>query len=499
MITYKRPRGTQDFLPDKLGIYSQVQQVVQETFEAYGFQKIQTPMFEEFALFAARSGEDIREGMLTFICDDTEYALRPELTAPVCRLLATNELKNIPKPYKLYYIGQCFRYEKPREGYYREFRQAGLELMGSSLPIADAEVIAVASQVLNKLSIPYTLKIGNIAIFRNLLVDHGVNYDRQSGIINDMNKIMNLREKCRSIQECRSLNYNDAKYVKGKIFDLYWLQNEIGYEGEHKLPSPKDINESFLPQWLNKIPVAAEDIYKNFWVQKARLQDNLAELLMNIFSIRGQRDVIIQNAGDLVQGTSAEHPLSNLLEVTNFLDYFGISNYEIVLGAVRGIDYYTDTIFRIDCPLLEVQQICGGGRYDKLVAEFGGPEIPATGFAFGFGRVVEAFKKSAVLEISSKADIFVATTSDELTPKCIEIAEILRKNKYRVEIDIVGNNLDAQLDYASSIGCKYAIIISPDELQHQSISIRNMETKEQIIVPISGLLKAIKKWDCPQC
>ena len=113
MEKFSTVRGTRDFLPEDMIKRKYVEKVIKEVFESFGFQRIQTPTFEEFKLFAARSGPEIREGMFTFFCDDEEFALRPEFTAAVCRLITTGKL-NIPKPYEVYYIGQCFRYERPQ-------------------------------------------------------------------------------------------------------------------------------------------------------------------------------------------------------------------------------------------------------------------------------------------------------------------------------------------------------------------------------------------------
>src|SRR6266571_1957339 len=139
MVRYQPPRGTRDFLPKDMVERNHVEKVIRSTFEAYGFQQIQTPTFEQYELLSARSGEEIKESMFTFASDAGRYALRPELTSPVCRLVASNALSGLSRPYKLYYFGPCFRYCRPQEGRYREFYQAGIELMGSQEPLADAE------------------------------------------------------------------------------------------------------------------------------------------------------------------------------------------------------------------------------------------------------------------------------------------------------------------------------------------------------------------------
>src|SRR5271166_5271770 len=160
MAKYQVPRGTRDFLPQEMAVRNLVERGVRAAFESYGFQQIQTPIFEQYELLAARSGEEIKESMFTFASDAGRYALRPELTSPVCRLVASDALRDLAYPYKLYYLGPCFRYCRPQPGRYREFYQAGVELMGSADTLADAEIIAVAVKTLRNLGIgQYRLRI----------------------------------------------------------------------------------------------------------------------------------------------------------------------------------------------------------------------------------------------------------------------------------------------------------------------------------------------------
>lgn len=493
-MAFKRPRGTHDFLPDKMGIRKFVERAIEETFESYGFQQIQTPTYEEFALLSARSGEEIKEGMITFFLEDTEYGLRPEWTAPVCRLIASRELEQTPKPYKLYYIGQCFRYERPQAGRYREFRQAGLELMGSSSPVADAEVMTIAVRVLERLGISaYKLKVGNIGIFRDILAGEGLNYDSQSKIISEIdNRVMSVREKCETIKNRTSFENDDIEYVKREISDLYKLQEEIQYEGEYEIVPQKEFNEPLMREWLDKLPLIAEETQKVAWIQKGELSEGIANLLIEVSKIQGSKDEIADEAKRLIEHTGAKDALNDLLEVLRWLDTYGVKDYEAVLGVARGLDYYTGTVFEIDCPLLGAQkQICGGGRYDKLVEEFGEPQIPATGFAFGFDRVVEAFEKSGGTPVIKKIDIFIATTSEDMNYKAIEIGEMLRREGKRIEIDIMKRDLKEQLGYASTVNCDYTLILGPDELQKDSIMVKDMKTQEQQLVKICELKEKV--------
>jgi len=487
MVKFRRPKGTQDFLPHEMAVRNYVDSIIRQTFEEYGFQQIKTPTFEEFALLSARSGEELRKKMYTFASNGTEYALRPELTVPICRVVASGDLEQMPKPYRLYYIGQCFRYESP--GRDREFRQAGLELMGSSSPIADAEIITIAVRVLEKLGISaYKLELSNTGIFREILKEAQVDSDTWSEIIGDIDHVTSLREECRFLQTKSGFEQNDIEYVRSEIESLYRLQGEFKYTGEHKSPLIKELDCDTMNEWLIKLPITAEETYKTVWMKQNWISEEYSNLLIDISRVCGTKDTIIESAENLLKHTLAENAFQNLLAVCRWLDIYGVKGYEVALGFTRGFDFYTGTVFKIDSPILGAQKtICGGGRYDNLVAEFGGPELPATGFAFGFERVVEAFEKSRNAFVKPRKDFYIATTSEDLMSRAVKIAERLRKEGKKVEIDFMGRDLTVQLDYAAKTNFDYAVILEAELLQQSLVTLMDMKTRGKQQIKISTL------------
>jgi histidyl-tRNA synthetase len=188
-MSFKRPRGTRDLLPEEMEKRRHVEGVIREVFEGYGYREVQTPTYESLELITTKSGEEIKEHLFHFKDKGgRDLALRPELTAPVMRLYI-NEYQQRPKPRRLYYLGNCFRYERPQSGRYREFSQAGLELIGSPYPEAEAEVIAVAVDVLKALGLRgFSLHIGHIGVLRRILEDSGVREEDQSEIMAAIDK-----------------------------------------------------------------------------------------------------------------------------------------------------------------------------------------------------------------------------------------------------------------------------------------------------------------------
>lgn len=165
----ERPRGTRDFLPEEMEKRRMVERKFREIVESYGYREVATPTFEHSELFKIKSGDEIVEEMYFF--EDKsgrEIALRPELTAPIIRFFV-NDCIFMPKPIRFYYFGNCFRYERPQRGRYREFWQFGVELIGSDSYLAEAEVIILADKMLKSLKIDYELHIGHVGVLRSIL------------------------------------------------------------------------------------------------------------------------------------------------------------------------------------------------------------------------------------------------------------------------------------------------------------------------------------------
>jgi len=416
-MEFPRPRGTRDFLPEEVKKRRKVENVIRETFEKFGYFEIITPTFENLDLITAKSGDEIREGIYHFKDkSNRDLALRPELTAPVMRLYV-NEMQKRPKPVKLYYIGNCFRYERSQAGRYREFFQAGVESIGSPNPVADAEVIALAVKTLENLGLKkFRTSIGHIGILRGILTEEGVSEEEQ-------NVIMGLIDKGEKTQ----------------IVDA--IQN-------------KDFSQ------ITK------------------------ELLLKIIELKGEPADVLIKADELL---NEKEKITELKEIIDLLESFGVKDFQLNLGIARGLDYYTGIVFEIYAEGLGAQdQICGGGSY-SLTEVFGGEKTATSGFAFGFDRIILALvAQDALGEDDNNIDYLVVSTSNDLIKKAIEISTKLRKNS-TCELDIMGRKLGKALTYANNRGIPFVIIVGEEELKRGKVLKRDMETGEQIEIDIEGL------------
>lgn len=362
---------------------------MRSVFERWGYDEIATPTFEHLELFTLKSGEAISEELYAFKDrGGRDLALRPELTAPVVRMYI-NELKNAPIPLKFYYFGNCFRYERPQRGRFREFWQFGCEIIGTETPEAEAEVIALASAIMNETGVRTALHIGNLELVRSVL--ESLTADEQAAIMRLMDK-------------------NDEEGLK----------------------------EALDPDLADKL----------FDLISSRSCDEISEII----------------------GETPE--LDHLRKVLLLLDCYGVE-YQLNPGVARGLEYYTGIVFEIYAEGLGAEnQVCGGGSY-RLIPLFGGPDIPSTGFAIGFDRIMEIFEP----EVEKKLRIAVVPT-DDVREEGVRISKILR-TRYKTYLDIMGRNLKSQLNFADKWNADYAIILGSKEVAAGKVTLKNLAKGEQ--------------------
>ncbi|OFV66733.1 MAG: Histidine-tRNA ligase [Candidatus Syntrophoarchaeum butanivorans] len=396
-----RPRGTRDFLPDEMRRRRDLEKRMRAVFERWGYEEVATPTFEHLELFTLKSGDAIIEELYEFADKGGRgLALRPELTAPVIRMYI-NEMKNAPMPLKLYYFGNCFRYERPQRGRFREFWQFGCELIGTDTPEAEAEVIALASTIMDEVGVKQELHIGDLAIVRDLLGD--LSQEEQSMIM----RLMDKKDEA-GLREVLDADIAD------KLFDLI----------------------------------------------EARSCDEIEALM----------------------GASDE--MEHLRRVLDLLDVYGVK-YQVDLGVARGLEYYTGVVFEIYGEGLGAEsQVCGGGTY-RLIPLFGGPDIPSTGFAIGFDRIMEIYG----LEPEKEVRIVLVSTEDT-REEGIRIAGVLRK-RYKTYLDIMQRGLRSQLHFADRWNADYAVIIGPKEVRDGKVTLRDLESGEQETLTLDDCLEIL--------
>ncbi|MEM2250718.1 MAG: histidine--tRNA ligase [Candidatus Hadarchaeales archaeon] len=232
------PRGTRDLWGDELATARFVVSKMRSVFERFGFQEVQTPIFEHLELFLVKSGSEIIKQIYDF--EDKsgrKLALRPELTAPAIRFFIQH-LKRNPPPVRLFYFGECFRYEEPQAWRWREFTQAGCEIIGSPNPQADAEVISLTCEIMREVGMnDWKLRIGDVGILRNVLASVGVKEEKQDPIL----RAVDSGNRNRILEELRKAGVPEEEYER--LLKIFSLRGD--FRVFQKL-SEFDIDESML-------------------------------------------------------------------------------------------------------------------------------------------------------------------------------------------------------------------------------------------------------------
>ncbi len=422
MLDNAPPPATRDRVPAHNAVHRHLEASFARTAEAYGFVEVSTPMFERADLFTARSGPEIKNSLLTFHCDHEEYALRPEMTAPVCRMVASGALDGSPRPYKLFYIAPCFRYCSPHSGRTREFTQAGIELLGDPSPAADAEVIAAAYRFLRGLGISgLSVRVGTAGIFRALLPDE-LTADERATVIGHLDRLAGIVERCVSQDAAQDPLLEEQ--LRADRRELAFVQARNGYSGEYAIA---DLPASDSGGLFRRLPEEAAATYCHLWNVEGYLPEETGELLVRVSRLRGALNEVSALASETLGSTRAGAALENLMAVCRLLEHYGIGEFEVTLGIARGLTFYTGTVFEI---ARGPTKLCGGGRYDRLVELFGGEPTPATGCAVRFDTL-EGLSGCGNGRSSPKGILLKAVAAaDELD--AVRLAEALRDRGMQV-------------------------------------------------------------------
>ena len=405
-----KPKGTHDLYGEEVKYWQYVSRVVDEVMERYNYGFIRTPIFESTELFHRGVGDttDIVSKETYDFVDRGErnMTLRPEGTAGVVRSFIENKMYGDPtQPIKLYYNGTMYRYERPQSGRDRELTQFGVEVLGSSDPAIDAEVISLAVNIFKLLG------------------------------------LKGVKVKINSLGDTESRdNYRKAlvKYFKPHIKDLC-----------------EDCKER-----LNKNPL--------------RILDCKVDA----------ESEILKNAPVMLDYLNEESK-NRFLDVQNYLDVLDI-DYEVDPRIVRGLDYYSHTVFEIEATVKDFganNVLAGGGRYDTMVSNLGGPETPGIGFACGLGRLVMALQKEEVnLPINKELDAFILYCAETEKEYAMALCQDLRMNGLRCETEYMGRGLKGQFKQADRLNAKYLVILNDEDLVGGEMQVKDNRTKETVMV-----------------
>lgn len=395
-------RGTKDILPEDSILWQYIRNMITPILSNCSYNEITTPIIESTDLFYRSIGQGtdiINKEMYSFTDQgQRKVTLRPEGTASIARAFISNKMYNSNKINRLWYHGPMFRYERPQNGRQRQFHQIGIECIGSNNPIADVEVIRLATIILNKL-----------------------------------------------------------EYKKYKL-----EINSIGQIEERK--KYKSILVNYLEKYFTELD---EDAKKKIYTNPLRILDSKNTKIQEI----------VQEAPKLISCLEPKsikyfHDVCELLESSSI-------PYEINYNLVRGLDYYNDTAFEIKTQELGSQDtICGGGRYDSLIEQLGGPNTPSVGWAMGIERLIILIKNKLILKKHSP-HVYLINQNLYTQKYTWQIISLLEKHKIKFELDFNFTNFSKQLKRAYNTGAIKCIIIGEHEVNTNSITIKDLQSQVQ--------------------
>jgi histidyl-tRNA synthetase len=386
VTTFEAPRGTHDILPDEQPLWKLVFGEAERLCSLYGYRPINTPGFEDTALFQRTSGggsDVVQKQMYTF--EDRggrSLTLRPEGTAPIARAYLEHGLHREGQPAKLYTIATMYRHEAPQRGRYREHWQLSVEAIGSADPALDAELIQLYDELLARLGV--------------------TDYELQLNSIGD--------EKCR------------PQYIER------------------------------LTRWLDEHDDLLDD----------EARQKRATSPLRVFDVKDEKVQSALADAPKIGEALCDECRKHFEQVRALLDDLGIE-YVLVPTLVRGLDYYTRTTFEfVDEAIGAKSTICGGGRYDGLVEEIGGPATPGIGFGAGIERLLLSMEAAGVTTEQRGLDVFVALLENDQKPRVLPLVAELRRAGLRTEVDYAGRSLKGQLTHARRLGAQAVVEWGPE-------------------------------------
>ena len=412
MTVFSTSPGTRDILAPDAARWRQFQEEFASVVQNAGYQLIIPPMFEDLGVFLrlGEATEVVTKEMYDF--EDKggrRVALRPEQTASVCRAF----VEHLPTtPWKVWYSGPNFRYEKPQQGRYRQFDQVGIEVLGVDDPLLDAEVIALAATFFARLGLK----------------------------------------------------------------DVQLAVNSLGDDGD------RDKYSAALLQYFSA----------NLSQLSEESQVTLQKNPLRVLDSKRREDQALINGAPKIRDYLSADAANHFDSVLRALDALGVK-YAIDDRLVRGLDYYRRTTFEFVSTALKAAHtaIGGGGRYDGLIEQLGGPPTPGIGFALGLDRTLLACDAENVFAAPrTNVSVFVVYTTGGM--HAAEVCNLLRNNAISADRAFDNRSMKAQMKAADRSGATIALIIGTDEVAAGHIIVRPMNSGQQYAIAQDQVVAAIR-------
>jgi histidyl-tRNA synthetase len=419
--------GFRDFYPAELALRAHIVGTWRAVATRYGFEEYDGPPLEPLELYTAKSGDEI-VGQLYEFTDkgDRRVALRPEMTPTLARMVAARA-NGLKKPIRWFSVPQLFRYERQQRGRLREHFQLNCDLIGEPGPLGDAEIIALAVDVMRAFGLgpgDVRVRLSDRRVLRALLLGAGV-----------------------------------AEAQLGAAFQAV------------------DKIERFEPAALTE-QLAAAGVS--------------APAIGRVFEVAGLRGLpAVESALSRVPGGADSG--AALRRVVDALGAMGLGEFvEVDLSIVRGLAYYTGTVFELFDAGRTLRALCGGGRYDGLLQALGGVDLPALGFGMGDVVLGELLKERGLAPSETASiDVFLAGITEDDLPFVLGLAHELRDAGFRAEYALGTQAVGKQLKLADARGARAAVVIGPDDRARGEVMVKDLRGQGQEAVQRDGVVKRL--------
>lgn len=430
-------KGMDDFFPSDMRMVNYITDMLREISELYCYEEFDAPLLEPIEIYEAKSSTELVNEQ-SFIVEKKvgeRLILRPEITPTLARMVAKKS-QELKKPIRWYSIPKCYRYEQPQKGRRREFLQYNIDILGEDTLYAELEIL-------------------------NIVVDILTNFGATS--------------------EQFQIYFNNRRFIDAVCEIILDIPGEKVQQVYTILDKADKMEESEFEKYLI-------DSFKNEYVirgiKKLRGADNLDDLIESFDDIPSE---FYDSPGYQELKT-----LEKLIDQANLSEFCSFSS-----GVVRGLDYYTGTVFEVfDTGEENIRAIFGGGRYDDLLSLYSDEKMSGIGFGMGL-LMLELFLRTYGLlpEEINEPDysevVYIANIDEKVAPYVFEISNIIRKNNFACMIDYRFENLGNQLSKANDLGVSISLIIGPKEMEEKKVTIKNMVSEEQKTIDISNLISEI--------
>jgi histidyl-tRNA synthetase len=447
------PKGTRDFSPIEMARRNYIFDTVRGVFKLYGFQQIETPAMENLSTLTGKYGEEgdkllfkilnsgdflskanendlLAKNSVKTTFQISEKGLRYDLTVPFARYVVQYQ-SELNFPFKRFQIQPVWRADRPQKGRYREFYQCDVDIIGSDSLLNEYELIQIVDRIFAQLGIRVTVKINNRKVLAGI-----------AETIGEADRIIDITTAIDKLDKIGLEKVNDELREKG---------------------------------------ISEESIRK----------------LLPILTLSGSNVEKLDRIEDVIRASEiGKRGIEELRAIFKYINGGNLStNVELDLTLARGLNYYTGAIFEVKSNDVQIGSITGGGRYDDLTGIFGLPNISGVGVSFGADRIYDVMEQLDLFpkdQTVSTRVLFINFGMNE-EAYCLPLLENLRRAGIPSEIYPSDDKMKKQMNYANRKGVKYVILAGESEIAEGIVTVKNMDSGEQIQVETSELTSYFQK------